>query len=432
MQPPPRSGRPSRPSPAARCSRVRLWAAQVEIALAAGDLATASGGQRRARRGGVDVRRSGPGGRGPPGPWRGAARAGDAAAALPMLRVACGLWSELAAPYDVARTRLLLARAYRGLGDDDAAALELDAAEETFVRLGAALDAEQVRRLRRRPSPARRAHAAARRRCWPWSPPAAATGRSPPRWCSARRPSRGTCRTSSPSSGCRPEPQRRRTPSSAAWRRPRWVNAHPCPHELHGSPDVAAAAGSLASGQRLATKGWIAMSADVIDSWTSNGSRSSPGGCSTSTRPGCSPTWSTSGTAPVCSRPPPSGPATSDELAGSRRPAGALRPRVGGRAGDGRRPRLRRRHAVATGLPAEHAACLTGTGAANLAPVSRLCTLLAPHVPAVGAAFRDGGGVPVRRVPPGVHRRDGRAGRGTYDELLLDGFLPLAGELPSG
>ncbi len=77
---------------------------------------------------------------------------GNDAAALRVLRVACGLWSELAAPYDVARTRLLLARAYRGLGDEDAAELELDAAEDTFAQLGAALDAAAVSRLRSRPA----------------------------------------------------------------------------------------------------------------------------------------------------------------------------------------------------------------------------------------------------------------------------------------
>jgi DNA-binding NarL/FixJ family response regulator len=75
----------------------------------------------------------------------------DPASALPVLRSACGLWVELRAPYEVAGTRLLLARAYRELDDDEAATVELDAAEETFVRLGAAPDTERVRRLRSRP-----------------------------------------------------------------------------------------------------------------------------------------------------------------------------------------------------------------------------------------------------------------------------------------
>lgn len=53
-------------------------------------------------------------------------------------------------PHDAARVRLLLARAYRALGDEDAATLELDAAESVFERLGAAPDAAEARALRRR------------------------------------------------------------------------------------------------------------------------------------------------------------------------------------------------------------------------------------------------------------------------------------------
>lgn len=131
--------------------QVRLFAAQVEIALAAGDLDTAA-----AADGAVQATASSyPS----PGLVASAHRArgsvllaqADATAALPVLRSACGLWVELAAPYEVARTRLLLAHAYGELGDDDAARVELDAAEETFVRLGAAPDTEQVRRRRSRP-----------------------------------------------------------------------------------------------------------------------------------------------------------------------------------------------------------------------------------------------------------------------------------------
>src|SRR5205085_3222035 len=51
-------------------------------------------------------------------------------------------WQELGAPYEVAETRLLLAKAYRALGEGDAATLELRTAHATFEGLGAAWAAE--------------------------------------------------------------------------------------------------------------------------------------------------------------------------------------------------------------------------------------------------------------------------------------------------
>src|ERR687887_1915683 len=44
-------------------------------------------------------------------------------------------------------------------------------------------------------------------------------------------------------------------------------------------------------------------------------------------------------------------------------------------------------------LPETHAACLTGPGGMNLAPISQLNTHLAQHVGEVATAFREGGGV---------------------------------------
>ncbi|MPZ16211.1 MAG: DNA-binding response regulator, partial [Chloroflexi bacterium] len=73
---------------------------------------------------------------------------GKAAEALPLLRAACRLWQELDAPYNGARSRLLLADAYKALGDEDAAVLELDAAQAVFDRLGATLDARRIAELR--------------------------------------------------------------------------------------------------------------------------------------------------------------------------------------------------------------------------------------------------------------------------------------------
>lgn len=62
----------------------------------------------------------------------------DAAAALVALRRGWQRWQELDAPYDAARTRVLIGLACRALDDDDAAALEFAAARSDFERLGAA------------------------------------------------------------------------------------------------------------------------------------------------------------------------------------------------------------------------------------------------------------------------------------------------------
>jgi DNA-binding CsgD family transcriptional regulator len=65
---------------------------------------------------------------------------GDAQAALVALREAWRVWQELDAPYEIARTRVLVAQACRALGDDEAAALELEAAQSIFAELGARPD----------------------------------------------------------------------------------------------------------------------------------------------------------------------------------------------------------------------------------------------------------------------------------------------------
>ena len=62
---------------------------------------------------------------------------GRAEEALPVLRDACRRWHELGAAYDVAGTCVLLARAYRSLGDEVTAAAEAAQAEATYIRLGA-------------------------------------------------------------------------------------------------------------------------------------------------------------------------------------------------------------------------------------------------------------------------------------------------------
>jgi DNA-binding CsgD family transcriptional regulator len=73
--------------------------------------------------------------------------AGNAEAALRSLRRAQRAWQESDAPYETARTRVLVGLACRALGDDDTARLELDAAAETFGELGAVPDAARVATL---------------------------------------------------------------------------------------------------------------------------------------------------------------------------------------------------------------------------------------------------------------------------------------------
>ncbi|MBT2443717.1 helix-turn-helix transcriptional regulator [Streptomyces sp. ISL-36] len=69
---------------------------------------------------------------------------GDAAAALTAARRAWHAWQELEAPYEAARARVLVARACRSLGDDDTAALELQAARAVFAELEAGPDLVDV------------------------------------------------------------------------------------------------------------------------------------------------------------------------------------------------------------------------------------------------------------------------------------------------
>lgn len=66
---------------------------------------------------------------------------------------AAGLrWQQINVPYEVARTRVVIARAHTLLGDHDAASLELDAARDAFWRLGAVLDARGIEQLHRKTS----------------------------------------------------------------------------------------------------------------------------------------------------------------------------------------------------------------------------------------------------------------------------------------
>ena len=71
---------------------------------------------------------------------------GDAPAAAAEARAAIRLWREVAAPYEIARGQALLAMALYAQHDDEAAELELRAALAEFERLGAPLDAAAAAR----------------------------------------------------------------------------------------------------------------------------------------------------------------------------------------------------------------------------------------------------------------------------------------------
>ena len=65
-------------------------------------------------------------------------------AALGTLRRAFDAWRQLEVPYEAARVRVLIAKACRILGDEETAALELDAARGAFSELRAAPDLARV------------------------------------------------------------------------------------------------------------------------------------------------------------------------------------------------------------------------------------------------------------------------------------------------
>ncbi len=127
-----------------RLERAPLLAAQVEIALAAGDVALAEAAAKEvvatAETFDSTVLRAA-------GHCRVGAVAlaqGQAVTALAALRLAATMWQEIDAPYDLARCRMLLSEAYRQLDDADAATRERAAARACFERLGAVADLQSL------------------------------------------------------------------------------------------------------------------------------------------------------------------------------------------------------------------------------------------------------------------------------------------------
>lgn len=77
-------------------------------------------------------------------------------------------------------------------------------------------------------------------------------------------------------------------------------------------------------------------------------------------------------------------------------------------------------------LPPEHALCLTGNGSANLAPISRIPTLLAHYVADATTVVRDGGGIPYERFRPEFTAVMDGMSRGVFDQQLVEAILPTA------
>jgi class 3 adenylate cyclase len=133
-------------------TRARVLPAQVQIALAAGEIQRARlaaeelesiadqfrVGERRtpALMGAVQL---------VSGQIRLAEHDWEGAAAV--LRAARDTWDKVGAPYETAGARMLLGLAYRGEGDEDGAKDELTAAKATFERLGAVLDLQRAAEL---------------------------------------------------------------------------------------------------------------------------------------------------------------------------------------------------------------------------------------------------------------------------------------------
>ncbi len=78
---------------------------------------------------------------------------GQAQTAIEQLHEAWAAWRELEAPYDAARTRVLIGLASRALGDDAGAEIELEAARRVFRELGAAPDLAHLEKLSGKAAP---------------------------------------------------------------------------------------------------------------------------------------------------------------------------------------------------------------------------------------------------------------------------------------
>jgi ATP/maltotriose-dependent transcriptional regulator MalT len=124
-----------------RMTRARLMAAQVEAALAIRDRTLADDAARELFS--IAEMLDRPSVRALAEQTRGAVSLAndDAGRAIADLRAAVTRWNAIGLPYEEAQARLLVGAAARGLGDEEGARLEIQAARAAFERLGARRDA---------------------------------------------------------------------------------------------------------------------------------------------------------------------------------------------------------------------------------------------------------------------------------------------------
>jgi DNA-binding CsgD family transcriptional regulator len=127
--------------------RAQLLAAQVDIALAAGDRGAASSAAKELSA--LAERVDTPALQAAAAKATGAVRLaeGDAAGSVTRLRRAVTTWQNIGAPYEAALARLLVAEAAREVGDEEGARLELEVASSVFRRLGASADEARAKQL---------------------------------------------------------------------------------------------------------------------------------------------------------------------------------------------------------------------------------------------------------------------------------------------
>ena len=81
-------------------------------------------------------------------------------------------------------------------------------------------------------------------------------------------------------------------------------------------------------------------------------------------------------------------------------------------------------------LPEEHALLLTGNGAQNASPMSRMLNHFGTHLPKLIACFREGGGIPYAAYRPVFTQCMDDAWRRIYDQLLVSGFIAAVEGVP--
>jgi DNA-binding CsgD family transcriptional regulator len=127
-----------------RLKRMSLLPAYIEIVLAAGDVLDARNACRELKEIARSLNTGVPGAIAAEACGAVDLAEGNAQAALRPLRRAFEVWQRIDAPYAAARVRVLIALACHALGDEDGASLEIDAAQSTFERLGAAPDLARI------------------------------------------------------------------------------------------------------------------------------------------------------------------------------------------------------------------------------------------------------------------------------------------------